>query len=85
VSRRGYSAVRATFAHAPDVNVGGERGIRTPGTLSGTVVFKTVHGWEGHRLLPTHPNKIGRFLHMTWALTGAYRHKDTDKKRTVKL
>src|SRR5882672_1100874 len=39
----------------------GEGGIRTPGTLPGTVVFKTCHGWEEHRLLPIHPNETRLF------------------------
>src|SRR5262249_29664511 len=42
-------------------NCGGGRGIRTPGTVSRTVGFKTVQGWEEHRLLPIYPNKIGNY------------------------
>jgi len=48
-----------------DVNTGtysgGGRGIRTPGTLTGSVVFKALQGWEEHRLLPIYPNKTGLF------------------------
>jgi hypothetical protein len=64
---------------------GGGRGIRTPETLSGPVVFKTVQGWEGHQPLPISPNKNGPILQMSLVLIGACPHQDTDKKRTVPL
>src|SRR5947209_7332378 len=38
---------------------GGGRGIRTPGTLPGSVVFKVFQGWEGRQPLPICPNNIG--------------------------
>lgn len=59
------------------------RGIPIHGTLSGPVVFKTLHGWEEHRLLPIYPNNNGSVLHMSLELIGACPHQDTDKKRTI--
>ena len=46
------------------------------------MVFKAEQGWEGHQPLPTCPNKTGLLLHMSYALIGACRHEDTDKRRT---
>jgi hypothetical protein len=40
---------------------GGGRGIRTPGTLPGSVVFKASQGWEGRQPLPIYPNKMSVF------------------------
>src|SRR5207247_1344654 len=45
--------------------------------------FKTVHGWEEHRVLPIYTNKTGPSQGPASALIGARRHHDTDKKRTV--
>jgi len=64
---------------------GGGRGIRTPGTVSGSVVFKASQGWEGCQPLPIYPNENGPFLHMSWALIGACPHQDTDTRRTGSL
>jgi hypothetical protein len=30
------------------------------------VVLKVMQGWEGHQLLPIHPNKIRRFEIVGW-------------------
>ena len=81
--RAGLKTSRST--NRARAKVGGGRGIRTPGTVSGSVVFKTVQGWEGHRPLPICTNKTGPIIHMSLVLIGASPYQDRDKKRTIPL
>ncbi len=63
---RSHELRRTTFATTSDARRGGERGIRTPGTLPGSVVFKTTA--IDHSAIPPRRNTAtsrALFLYLT--------------------